>query len=471
MDLDIRNLSRFQTEIQSNDEEIQYQATQWFRKIVAIDVDPPMDAVINSGVVPVLVDFLKRDNHPKLQFEAAWALTNICSGTSDHVRCVMEANAIGSFIRLLNSPVEDIREQCSWALGNIAGDSIPYRDVVLRAGAPDAMAKLCSTFDENSRITAVRNCMWTSSNFCRGKPLPPLEQVRSLIPAMAAQVHRFHQHTLSTHHINTIYQHFLLTHSINTFYQHIYQQTLLTHPSTYPYHANTQYQQHIYQHTLLTQPIKTHSQDVESVSDACWALSYISDGSNERIQAVLDSGCAPRIIQLLGAVTDSSIQAPTLRLVGNIMTGNDAQTQEVVDLGVLPILVSLLDHTKKNVQKEACWSFSNVASGTPSQVQAIMDTPDLIPKVIAMLGNADADLQKEATWLIANATRLVFTAQSSNPVLLPRILSNIYLCLDANLPLLEPKRTLTLISFSPSESTPPAIVFLIRSRNWSSKGR
>ena len=48
MDLDIRNLSRFQTEIQSNDEEIQYQATQWFRKIVAIDVDPPMDAVIRN---------------------------------------------------------------------------------------------------------------------------------------------------------------------------------------------------------------------------------------------------------------------------------------------------------------------------------------------------------------------------------------------------------------------------------------
>jgi len=194
MDLDIVNLSRFQKEIQSNDEEIQYQAAQWFRKIVAIDVDPPIDAVIHSGVVPVLVDFLKneKDKNPKLQFEAAWALTNICSGTSDHVRCVVEANgAIESFIRLLNSPVEDIREQCSWALGNIAGDSTSYRDIVLRAGAPAAMAQLCGTFDGNSRITAIRNCMWTSSNLCRGKPLPPLDQVRALIPAMAAQVHRF----------------------------------------------------------------------------------------------------------------------------------------------------------------------------------------------------------------------------------------------------------------------------------------
>lgn len=32
------------------------------------------------------------------------------------------------------------------------------------------------------------------------------------------------------------------------------------------------------------------SQDIETVTDACWALSYISDGPNERIDAVLQAG-------------------------------------------------------------------------------------------------------------------------------------------------------------------------------------
>ncbi len=41
--------------------------------------------------------------------------------------------------------------------------------------------------------------------------------------------------------------------------------------------------------------------DREVVSDACWALSYLTDGSTDRIQAVLDAGVLPKLIALLGS--------------------------------------------------------------------------------------------------------------------------------------------------------------------------
>jgi len=145
-----------------------------------------------------------------------------------------------------------------------------------------------------------------------------------------------------------------------------------------------------------------YSTDEEVLTDACWALSYLSDGSNDKIQAVIEGGICRRMVELL-LHTSYSVQTPALRTVGNIVTGDDLQTQVIINVSALPCLLSLLASPKKGIRKEACWTISNITAGNKSQIQAVIDA-NIIPPLIQLLANAEFDIKKEAAWAISNAT-------------------------------------------------------------------
>ena len=112
--------------------------------------------------MPTFVQLLAATEDSTIRFEAAWAITNIASGTSDQTavriggrkRCfrhsvntrsffsqipkwlqyVVSAGALPVLINCLQDPESKIVDQAVWAIGNIAGDSPALRDMVLQLG-------------------------------------------------------------------------------------------------------------------------------------------------------------------------------------------------------------------------------------------------------------------------------------------------------------------------------------------------
>ena len=124
------------TTIRSTDGNVEalIEATRGIRKMLSIASNPPVKEVVDAGALPYLVELLMRTDSNQLQFEAAWALTNVAS-TNFTSSVANQKNAIQYLINLLRSPSAEVCEQAAWCLGNIAADGPEYRDMLLKLGA------------------------------------------------------------------------------------------------------------------------------------------------------------------------------------------------------------------------------------------------------------------------------------------------------------------------------------------------
>jgi importin subunit alpha-1 len=86
------------------------------------------------GVLPNMILLAQNYDYPQLQYESLWALTNIASGTSEQCEILIGLGILNILSETINSEHKILVEQSIWAIGNIGGDCVKNRDLILSTG-------------------------------------------------------------------------------------------------------------------------------------------------------------------------------------------------------------------------------------------------------------------------------------------------------------------------------------------------
>ncbi|KAK4299149.1 hypothetical protein Pmani_028554 [Petrolisthes manimaculis] len=344
------NLALIVANAASEDQAVQLAAVQAARKLLSSDRNPPIDDLIQSGILPILVRCLEGTDNPSLQFEAAWALTNIASGTSRQTQAVVHAGAVPLFLKLLNSASQNVCEQAVWALGNIIGDGPQLRDYVISLGV---VQPLLSFINPDIPIGFLRNVTWVVVNLCRNKePPPPHPTIKEILPALNILIN--HQDTSIL--VDTVWAISYLTDGGNTNIQ------LVIDSGVVP--------------KLI--PLLSHK-EVKVQTAALRAVGNIVTGTDDQTQVVLNCGALYHFPLLLNHVKEK-INKEAVWFLSNITAGNKQQVQAVIDANLIPMIITQLSKGEFQTQKEAAWAISNLTiSGSKQQVAYLVSKGVIYP--------------------------------------------------------------------------------------------
>lgn len=335
--------------------------------------NPPIQAVIDLGGIEALVQRLGDGCSAAAQLEATWALTNIACGTAAHTSALVDGGAIEALFGVLTSAELALRpelcDQVLWALGNVAGEGVAFRDRLLSAGIVGVLGQLylqVPTFQWHLHFLnqVLRTLTWLLSSLCRGSPAPPVEEVDCCYDFFA--------------------------------------QVLLG------------------------------TEDAQMLGEALWGLLYLLEGASgaagqageeaasgaRLLSAGFAEGETPptphpvvvRIVECakLGVSGGNPMSVPALRLLGQMVSmPAPALTDAAVAAGAPQALLGAMEDRRVplQVRRDAAWALQNIAAGTEAQVHHLLSGEGVWSSLARAIHNDTLEVSRECAWAVVNIVK------------------------------------------------------------------
>ncbi|KAK7487913.1 hypothetical protein BaRGS_00020814 [Batillaria attramentaria] len=300
------------------------------------------------------------------QLQAAWCLTNAATGRPEHVLAVTKS-AAPYFITYTSGSSPLLQDQCAWALGNIAGDSIECRRILFSQGCMPPLIKLL----QSPVPSCVQSAAFAIANLIRDLPdiadnavesgiLPPLLQLLQTAdtpPELLCEVS------------------WVLTYLTNS-HDHITKMVTMGFLTTVV---------DIIVHIAMTDSVR----EGQVVTPLLRALGNICSGPDDYSMTACEN---PRLMPALLRLLESSVvhvAKETLWVLSN-MTGDYSVSQSVVYGPMLPAVVTQLDKGH-DFMVEAMYILCNLASHGETVCSELVNH-GAVAKVVPLLKNFDLEL-------------------------------------------------------------------------------
>jgi hypothetical protein len=140
------------------------------RRLLASDAKP-LQEVVSAGAVPALAALLS-SGHEEAMTESVWCILNIASGGYQQVEAVLPIAP--QLISFLETGHSHLAELSAWALGNMAGESLDFRSVIISQGAIPALLRWFASPSSSASLSVIRTVAWALGNMIDRTPKPDM---------------------------------------------------------------------------------------------------------------------------------------------------------------------------------------------------------------------------------------------------------------------------------------------------------
>ncbi|CAD8089844.1 unnamed protein product [Paramecium primaurelia] len=332
---DLQKIEEYVFQINSDDINISYYGLNRCRKLLSNQTLPTeqlIEQILQTNIHIKIFDIAKNHSISLLRYEALWIICNFGCGTKKQIQNILDNDGINILFLALESEFDEIIELGVWALANISGDNVQFRDMLLQKGIIEPLIKLANRYKtETSEI--FKTIMWAISNLARGKPTTKIYQ-KELIYILSDIINSIEDEELL---IDACWGLSYLSEQesqINTLisYGVVDKLTLLLQSE---------------KHLILIPALRI--------------IGNILTGNETQTDHVLNTGVLSRF-EILLQHKNKAIRREVCWSISNIAAGNAAQVKQIIrNESILKSLFKLLEQDTLEIKKEIAFFLSNSA--------------------------------------------------------------------------------------------------------------